>query len=182
MFLDFDEKQKQIIKNCLDNCDDLPKKVKKKDDNKIKFPTSKSGYLDLKNKKIYFCEVYDHFDFLKKMIFDIDYSEIEPILEDIDLTEQSCIELENKEGRVNAEWHCYEMAFDGGMREINQILIKNNILRFNYNGLVLFIDSRQDIFYGNAQKNKIQKVLSISKLKYNKIQVYFNDTYKNIEL
>lgn len=140
-----------------------------------------SGYIDLKKNVIHICELYKHFELIETLYYGV--PEINEKLMYLEGIESDCSNMQEKEGSHNAEWHIYEIARDEAEWKINDILIKKNILRFNNNGNVLYLDTQRDVFYGNNQLEKIKKVLldnDCRELQYSKVSIHFNDTYKDI--
>lgn len=139
-----------------------------------------SGYLDLRKNKIYRFSLYEHIDFVRKYYAD-EFDEISSLFSDLDYVYKQCNELANNGD--DPEWHVYEMASDDVEFDINNILISNNILRFSCSNSKLWIDSRQDVYYGNDHFRKIQRILELDDIgyKYNMISIYLNDIHETKE-
>lgn len=54
---------------------------------------------------------------------------IKELLDHLESVREGCQELEDREGRWNAEWHCYEMAMDDAQESSIEILYESNFIR-----------------------------------------------------
>lgn len=101
------------------------------------------------------CDLYEHIISIHDNQYVMEkVPEILKIKENLDSIKEECEEMSRREGSGNAEWHCYEIAYDRAPSQIRKLLLDNGFIRVGEANGTLHFEGRPNILKKEHQRCK----------------------------